>query len=295
MRITESTLRRIIREEAKKALQEMPYAGSLGIRRGTDDFDPGNDEEGFPRTRLKVPVNTGAAEKFARSGRFQTQAKKLYANFPNNVWIASYAGDSRELADIVPGHGVGLGGELAGELRVLSTDLVPDGIKILDAIGFEAPARVKGDDLVILHSISGVDRETLSTPWMIFHSMFDDTGAPPADFIPSWDDLDLSPFSLESKEIKFKDGSPIDFDSGKDLSRIFTMGSARSGQLNGSNNVVAEAMCQELLTRDGFDFKPDDLDDESIQAMEEFQDSVRQAADEFRNNTRGKLLTVATS
>jgi hypothetical protein len=295
MRITESTLRRIIREEAKKALQEMPYAGSLGIRRGTDDFDPGNDEDGYPRTRLKVPVNTGAAEKFARSGRFQTQAKKLYANFPNNVWIASYAGDSRELARAVPGHDFGLGGELAGELRVLATDLVPDGIKILDAIGFEAPARVGGDDLVILHSISGVDRETLSTPWMIFHSMFDDSGAPPADFIPSWDDLGLNPFTFESKEIKFKDGSPVDFDSGKDLGRIFTMGSARSGQLNGSNNVIAEAMCQELLTRDGFNFKPDDLDDESVQVMEDLLDSVRQAADEFRENTRGKLLTVATS
>ena len=295
MKITESALRRIIREEAKKALQEMPYAGSLGIRKGTDDFNPGNDEDGFPRISLKAPVNTTAAEKFARSGRFQTQAKKLYANFPNNVWIASYAGDSRELADIVPGHDVGLGGELSGELRVLATDLVPDGIKILDAIGFEAPARVNGNDFVILHSISGVDRETLSTPWMIFHSMFDDTGAPPADFIPSWDDLDLTPFSLESKKIKFRDGSLVDFDSGEDLGRIFTMGSARSGQLNGSNNVVAEAMCQELLTRNGFNFKPNDLDDKSIQAMEDFQDSVRQAADEFRDNTRGKLLTVATS
>lgn len=295
MRINESTIRRIIREEAKKALQEMPYAGSLGIRKGTDDFNPGNDEDGFPRISLKAPVNTTAAEKFARSGRFQTQAKKLYANFPNNVWIASYAGDSRELADIVPGHDVGLGGELSGELRVLATDLVPDGIKILDAIGFEAPARVNGNDFVILHSISGVDRETLSTPWMIFHSMFDDTGAPPADFIPSWDDLDLTPFSLESKEIKFRDGSLVDFDSGEDLGRIFTMGSARSGQLNGSNNVVAEAMCQELLTRNGFNFKPNDLDDESIQTMEDFQNSVRQAADEFRDNTRGKLLTVATS
>lgn len=295
MRINESTIRRIIREEAKKALQEMPYAGSLGIRKGTDDFNPGNDEDGFPRISLKAPVNTTAAEKFARSGRFQTQAKKLYANFPNNVWIASYAGDSRQLADIVPGHDVGLGGELSGELRVLATDLVPDGIKILDAIGFEAPARVNGNDFVILHSISGVDRETLSTPWMIFHSMFDDTGAPPADFIPSWDDLELNPFSLESKEIKFRDGSLVDFNSGEDLGRIFTMGSARSGQLNGSNNVVAEAMCQELLTRNGFNFKPNDLDDESIQIMEDFQDNVRQAADEFRDNTRGKLLTVATS
>ena len=295
MRISESRIRQIIREEAKKALQEMPYAGSLGIRKGTNDFNPGNDEDGFPRISLKAPVNTSAAEKFARSGRFQTQAKKLYANFPNNVWIASYAGDSRQLADIVPGHDVGLGGELSGELRVLATDLVPDGIKILDAIGFEAPARVNGNDFVILHSISGVDRETLSTPWMIFHSMFDDTGAPPADFIPSWDDLELTPFSLESKEIKFRDGSLVNFDSGEDLGRIFTMGSARSGQLNGSNNVVAEAMCQELLTRDGFNFKPNDLDDESIQIMEEFQDSVRQAADEFRDNTRGKLLTVATS
>ena len=38
MKIKESRIRQIIREEAKKALQEMPYAGSLGIRKGTDDF-----------------------------------------------------------------------------------------------------------------------------------------------------------------------------------------------------------------------------------------------------------------
>ena len=37
MKITESQIRRIIREEAKRALQEMPYAGSLG---GGEHPDP---------------------------------------------------------------------------------------------------------------------------------------------------------------------------------------------------------------------------------------------------------------
>jgi len=290
IRLTESRLRRIIREEARRALQEMPYAGSLGTRRGTEDWEPTPDD----RDRRPEKINVTGAEKFARSGRFSTQAKKLYANFPNNIWLASWAGDSRELEDIVPELAdLGQGGEYTGNIRVMSVDLVPDGIRILETIGFESPSRVAASDFVILHSIADIDRENLATPWMIFHAMFDDTGAPPADFIPSWDDLEGDMYTLS--KMKFSDGSPVDTSSTTDLGRIFTMGSARMGRLQGTGNAVSEALCQELLTKGGFRFNPDDLDDDSISIMEDLLDHVKVAADEFRSSTRGKLLAVSAS
>lgn len=290
MRIIERQIRRIIREEAQRALQEMPYAGSLGIRRGTENWKPAADN----RERQPEKINVTGAEKFARSGRFGTQAKKLYANFPNNVWLASWAGDSRELEDIVSEFAdLGQGGEYSGNIRVMSTDLVPDGIKILETIGFESPSRVAASDFVILHSIANVDRENLATPWMIFHAMFDDLGGSPADFIPSWDDLMGDIYNLD--KMKFSDGSPVDSSSTADLGRIFTMGSARAGRLEGGGNAVAEALCQELLTKGGFRFMSDDLDDDSISMMDDLAEHVRTAADEFRSSTRGKLLTVSAS
>jgi hypothetical protein len=39
-RITEGQLRRIIHEEARKILREMPYAGSIGSVAGRDPGDP---------------------------------------------------------------------------------------------------------------------------------------------------------------------------------------------------------------------------------------------------------------
>jgi hypothetical protein len=289
MRITESRMRQIIREEAKRALQEMPYAGSLGIRQGSDDFEL-KDEDGEDFS-AGAPRNIPGAAKYARSSRFKNQATKLYANFPHNVWLASWAGDPREIRTIASELDIGLGGEYAGERRVVGVELVPDGIRILEEIGFEAPSRVGPDDLVIIHSISDVDRANLSSPWMIFHSMFDDQAAAPDNFIPSWYDLDLEGMVMG---LKYSDGTPLDDDTSR-LGLILTMGSAREGRISAVTDIPGEAICQELLTKGGFRYKTEALDDEGIEAMEEFAAAVRVAADEFRQGTKGMLLAVATS
>ena len=288
MRISESRMRQIIREEAKRALQEMPYAGSLGIKQGSDDFEfEDEDGEDFAGSDRNIP----GAVKYARSSRFKSQATKLYANFPHNVWLASWAGDPREIRTIASELDIGLGGEYAGERRVVGVDLVPDGIRILEEIGFKAPSRVGPDDLVIIHSISDVDRANLSSPWMIFHSMFDDQSAAPDNFIPSWYDLD---FDGLTNNLKYNDGTTFGDDTSK-LDRVLTMGSARGGLIQALGDVPGEAICQELLTKGGFRYKTEALDDEGIEAMEEFAAAVRVAADEFRQSTKGMLLAVATS
>ena len=289
MRLSESRIRRIIREEVEQAVDEMAYAGSLGIRQGSDDFEF-EDEEGID-FNAGVPRNFPGAEKYARSGRFKNQATKLYANFPHNVWIASWAGDPREIRTIASELDIGIGGEYAGERRIVGIDLVPEGIRILQQIGFEAPARVGPDDLVILHSISNVDRVNLSSPWMIIHSMFDDQGAPPDNFIPSWEDLDLE---VLIRNLRLKDGTSLEDDTSK-FGLVFTMASARGGLIQAAGDAVAEAITQELITKGGFRYKTEALDDESVEIMEEFAAAVRTAADEFRQSTKGMLLAVATS
>jgi hypothetical protein len=289
MRISEGRVRRIIREEIERAVDEMAYAGSLGIRQGSDDFEF-EDEEGID-FNAGVPRNFPGAEKYARSSRFRNQATKLYANFPHNVWIASWAGDPREIRTIASELDIGIGGEYAGERRIVGIDLVPEGIRILEEIGFEAPARVGPDDLVILHSISNVDRANLSSPWMIIHSMFDDQGAPPDNFIPSWWDLDLEALI---RNLRLKDGTSLDDDTSK-FGLVFTMASARGGLIQAAGDAVAEAITQELITKGGFRYKTEALDDESVEIMEEFAAAVKTAADEFRQSAKGMLLAVATS
>ena len=289
MRLSESRIRRIIREEVEQAVDEMAYAGSLGIRQGSDDFEF-EDEDGLD-FNAGAPRNFPGAEKYARSSRFKNQATKLYANFPHNVWIASWAGDPREIRTIASELDIGIGGEYAGERRIVGIDLVPEGIRILEQIGFEAPARVGPDDLVILHSISNVDRANLSSPWMIIHSMFDDQGAPPDNFIPSWYDLDLEGLI---RRLRLKDGSSLEDDTSK-FGLVFTMASARGGLIQAAGDAAAEAITQELITKGGFRYKTEALDDESIEIMEEFAAAVKTAADEFRQSTKGMLLAVATS
>ena len=278
MRITESRMRQIIREEAKRALQEMPYAGDLGISHSTDQ-----ESESFISSNLSAAgVNRKGAEKYARSGRFKTLAKRHFYNIPYNVWVAPLIGI---------GYGAGVNDDPEDGARGRVLDLVPDGIKLLERLKFEAPSRVGPDDLVIIHSISDVDRANLSSPWMIFHSMFDDQSAAPDNFIPSWYDLD---FDGLTNNLKYNDGTTFGDDTSK-LDRVLTMGSARGGLIQALGDVPGEAICQELLTKGGFRYKTEALDDEGIEAMEEFAAAVRVAADEFRQSTKGMLLAVATS
>lgn len=289
MRISESRIRQIVREEAKRALQEMPYAGDLGISHSTDQ-----ETESFISSNLSdVGVNRAGAEKYARSGRFKTLAKRHFDNIPYNVWVAPLIG-------VGSGAGVSDDPEDGGRGRVL--DLVPDGIKLLERLKFEAPSRVGGGDLVILYSSMGTDTTFLATPWMVMHSIFD-TNSMTDELIPGFQELNAlltygSDEGLDEDDVFMPLNNLTDnYENTRAVASTLTMASGRNGQIAGSGDILAEMMCQELLTKGGLriNFEPVRDNPEIEAAIRELARRVKRMAADFRRNAQGKLIVTATN
>jgi hypothetical protein len=280
MRISESRIRRIIREEARRALQEMPYAGNLG---GGEHPDPERYGE-FQGGRK----NPRAAVKFAGSGRFRSLAEKHLANIDHPVWFAPVGGpgeslyfDSQDDEDESE----------TSYYRLRVMDLVPDGIEKLERLGFESPARVGGGDTVILYGTTSADRATLGTPWMIFHAIFDSMGGA-GWLVPDYGDPE--------NEAAWELGDEVEilYDV-VDLSSwlpALTMASARAGRIDQYKDALAEMMCQELLTSGGFRINDDaPVEPEYLEALHALEPHVKGWADDFRRNMRGKLIIVSVN
>lgn len=274
MRITESRIRRIIREELKKQVDEMAYAGNLGIRRSPDQ-----ESTSFFSDEIALEPNRPGAEKFARSGRFKTLAEKHLANIPGNVWVAPLIGVGAEVYDSVE------------STRVRTIPLVPDGIEQLEELGYESPARVGGDDIVILYTTMSTGPDIMATPWMIFHAMFD-SGESAANVCPSFMELVMG---LMYGEVDDPDLAPIASDYDDKWFGALTMKSARDGRVQTPGDAFAEIMCQELLTSGGFQINDRGAKPEYIRALHALKPYVKQCADEFRRNIRGKLVVVAVN
>ena len=285
MRITESRMRQIIREEAKRALQEMPYAGDLGISHSTDQ-----ESESFISSNLSAAgVNRKGAEKYARSGRFKTLAKRHFDNIPYNVWVAPLIGI---------GYGAGVNDDPEDGARGRVLDLVPDGVEKLERLKFEAPSRVGPDDLVILYSSMGTDTSFLATPWMVMHSIFD-TNSMTDELIPGFQELNaLLVYGSDEDDVFMPLNNLTDnYEATQDVVQTLTMASARSGQVAGAGDVLAEMMCQELLTKGGLriDFNTVQEKPEMERAIRELGRRVKRMAADFRRNAQGKLIVTATN
>ena len=280
MRISESRIRQIIREEAKRALQEMPYAGDLGISHSTDQ-----ESESFISSNLSdMGVNRKGAEKYARSGRFKKLAEKHLANVPGNVWVAPLIGI---------GYGAGVNDDPFGnsQNRVRLTPLVPDGIETLERLGYEAPARVGRDDTVILYSTMTTEKGFMATPWMIFHSMLD-SGHSVNRISPLYEELS-GIFIWQSSappEIKAITG-----ENEYEWTGALTMASARNGEIGTTSDALAEIVCQELLTKGGFQVNPDGAAPGYVRALQALKPYIRRIADEVRSNIKGKLVATAVN
>ncbi len=285
MGISRDRIRRIIREEVAQAVDEMAYAGDLGIGRDGFEDDPDDYENmSFQAGEAGPNPNRKGAEKFARSTRFRKLAEKHLANIPGNVWIA-------------PLIGVGRGADVDDDPsrytqnRVRLTPLVPDGIEMLERLGYEAPARVGGDDIVILYSSMTTEKGFMATPWMIFHSMFD-----------SGDSVDrISPLYQELMDMFMQNVDPdpeIEALTGENENEwvgALTMASARNGEVGTTTDALAEIVCQELLTKGGFQVNPDGADPEYVEALQALKPYIKRIADEVRSNMRGKLVATAVN
>jgi len=283
VRISESRIRRIIREESQRALQEMPYAGDLGVGRDSyRDEDP-DAPRSFTAGGSHEPNRKGA-EKFARSARFKKLAEKHLANIPGSVWIAPLigVGSNADVNDDPSGY---------TQNRVRLTPLVPDGIELLERLGFEAPARAGGDDTVILYSSMTTEKDFMATPWMIFHSMLD-----------SGDSVDrISPLYQElSGMLIWPRAAPpeiraITGENEYKWTGALTMASARAGKVGATSDALAEIVCQELLTKGGFQVNPAGAAPEYVEALQALKPYIRRIADEVRSSIRGKLVATAVN
>jgi hypothetical protein len=287
MAISESRIRRIIREEIEQAVDEMAYAGDLGVRRSTDQ-----ETDSFVSSNLsRMGVNRAGAEKYARSGRFKTLAKRHFDNIPYNVWVAPLIGIGAE---------AGVGDDPEYDSRGDVMDLVPKGIELLEKLGFEAPARVGGDDLVILYSAMGVDPNFLATPWMVMHSIFD-TNSMTDELIPGFRELNAwlvyGDAELEDDALLPLVNLTDNAEATEDVTQTLTMASARNGQLSGGGDILAEMMCQELLTKGGLriDFNTVQEKPEMERAIRALARHVKRMAADFRRNAQGKLIVTSTN
>jgi hypothetical protein len=275
MRINESRIRQIIREEVESAVDEMAHAGTFEPEQSPDtnrvSFQYGNQPDNDSAATLLK--HRSAAEKFARSGRFKTLAEKHLANIPHSVWFAPLIGSYREVWDNAEGT----------RMKVMP---VKKGLELLKSLGYKGIDGVGSSDVVVLYTSatagSNPTDPILATPWMIFHAMFDNM------------DNNLCPSYVKLYDRMIEDDLP-DMDVMK-LAAGLTMKSAREGWVRAPTDLIAEMMCQELLTSQGLQVDIEKIeDDELSELMEEIVPVIKKSADQFRNRMKGKLFLIAVN
>jgi hypothetical protein len=293
MRITESLLRKLIRE--------MAYAGSLGVKRGAPSSGPG-----ILDSDVEKEVAMARAEKFAKSKLFDTQAVKLFGNVPIPVWYAAIIGgvDAGMNTTDAPEDYVYPASDQFNSMmvsdRVGLADTFPEGIEALDAAGFENLEVIKQKDLVIIGVSSMVYPGFNSTPWITLHSFFDadySEGAY-AELCPSYLPL-FSIMSMDSDEPlmgisaeSYRRFFGVPGLPGYPAQPFFTMGAGRAEKGVSGRDALAECMVQEILDKRRLRLDWDSIPDELIPAGEAVTAIVKAAAEEFIVRARGKTLVA---
>ena len=281
MKIAEFQLRNII----KQVMSEMAWAGSLGDQTG--------EEEEKSRSSVNTDKpNWKGAKTYSKSKKFAELAKKYYANIPFAVWTAPYIGPTGVGSSFHKKYGIAsdLEDGTGRAARLIIKDLSNDGLNLLNKIGYNTEKINTNNDLVILYSNIGTDVTFLATPWIIFHSIFDS----------STDTKNISPtFSELFDSLYMGEGefSELFYLDSFEWSSALTMKSAREGLELITSDALAEIMTQELLTKGGFRYNEDALnlqngDVNEVELFKKLKILIKQAADEFRQNSKGKLLIV---
>jgi hypothetical protein len=276
MRITEAQLRRIIREELKGRIDEMPWAGHIGYAED-ERYEGDDDGHWHPSStfagRVETDTHGPGAKRFAMGKSFERDALRLYANLPFKLWTAPYVGAGySKLNDRGIRPDVSLNVDdpaLDMRNRVLDMD---EGLEKLADLGYDV-SKVGPDDLVILYTTAVTDKDYLGTPWMLMHAMFDSGSPEFARLVPSWEDTWR----------KFSES----------FVPWMTMKSARQNNIFNPRDAAAEAMAQELVDRRGFHLAPQNKRGRPpSRAVLSLIDDIKKVADEFRSNAPGHVITV---
>jgi len=273
MKIKESQLRNFIRQQ----LKEMAYAGRLSPQiSGEDSFSQIADLFGY-----EDPPNPDVVKKYAMSQTFERLAKKHFANIPWNVWFAPLIGTYYEaVVDSDAGS------------RAILEPLNPNGISRLKSLGYEIPENIGPDDVVILYTSSIMDRGFIATPWMIIHSIFDNSNI--GNFSKTYVDK-IYPLLTYNNNTPHAGTEILDSDNFYNNWRgALTMRSARTNAIT-DLDAFAEIMCQELLTKSGFTINDRGAEQEYIDALYALKPVIKQCAKEFNSSIRGKLIITAVN
>ena len=146
------------------------------------------------------------------------------------------------------------------------------------------------------------DRDFLATPWMVMHSIFDSNSMTDK-LIPGFQELNAlltygSDEGLDEDDVFMPLNNLTDnYENTRAVASTLTMASGRSGQVAGSGDILAEMMCQELLTKSGLrmNFEPVRDNPEIEAAVRELASRVKRMAADFRRNAQGKLIVTATN
>jgi hypothetical protein len=287
MRITKNQLRQIILEVLEQDMDEMAYAGRLGVafsRKSSKDFGAGGTGQYNPNPR--------AAAALALSKSFEDKALRLYAHLPFRVFVAPYVGNIED----IDARGINFTDGAISRGVVLK--LTPKKIKQLQKMGYRnIPGDLSPDDLILLYTTSGAERGTMASPWMIFHAFFnidgmdDDSAKEVSKISPTFIELGSKTYYAGPDDPLFPiidEGADVPFD------KYLTMGSARKGELGSYIESLAEVMTQELITGKGFVFSKafETAPEEVQEAFKLLRKMIKQAAVEARQNLRGKILVV---
>lgn len=266
MKIKESHLRNFIRQQIK----EMAYAGR---------FETGYDKNvtwGDDHHKNKI-------KKYVTSKTFDRLAKLNFEKIPWNVWIAPLIGFYKGVS------------EQGDETRAIIEPLETKGINILREYGYEIPENFGKDDVVILFATYMMEKGDIATPWMIIHSMFDNDNTEV--FSETYANVVQGALDLTYKGIIPPENIAIlGGDSFYENWRhALTMRSARMDKISVASDAFAEIMCQELLTKSGFTINDSGAEQEYIDALYALKPVIKQCANEFNSNIRGKLIITAVN
>jgi len=283
MRISGKQLRRLIKEELSRHMDEMAWGGHIGLAQ--DEPYPNNPDyvSGEVASANDAQGSRSRATKYAQSTAWADRALKLYNNLPFTLWTAPYIG--RGKTD-TPGEGnldaLGI------RPTIVNYDYKPDAYRVrsfpladsldkLTSLGYDV-SKVSPTDVVVLYTSASTDKSVIPSPWMIFHSFFDSDGGQgePPDLlrlVPSWS---RSRWAVNDN-----------------LAPWMTMYSARRDLIATQADAVAEAMAQELLDRRGFHLAPENKRGKPApKSAAKSIELIKQAGDEFRANAPGHLITV---
>ena len=278
MRVTETHLRQLIREELEKHIDEMAWGGHIGLAQ--DEPYPHNPDyvSGEVATVNDARGSRSRATKYAQSDAWASRALTLYKNLPFTLWTAPYIGSGkREKLDAVDIRPTIVNYNYEPDAYRVRSFPLADNMDKLTQLGYDV-SQIKPDDVVILYTSASTDASVIPSPWMIFHALFDSDGGqgePPGllQIVPSWS---RSRWAVNDS-----------------LASWMTMYSARQGLIGTQADAAAEAMAQELLDKQGFHLAPENKRGKAApKSAAKSIALIKAAGEEFRTNAPGHLITV---